>query len=167
MDGEIQTKIPSTFYCQSLLHFFINNSLTLSHPEQYKGNGDWELWSGHKSFSPSPSSRSLLLCELLSMGCSSSQEPAAVMSPTELQLPSGNIHLPQHRVLHRLQWEYLLHHHLLVAQGHSLLPFSHSMSCRNSSALAPETLPSLLLYCLWCLWDEFSHFYSFLTLFPH
>lgn len=88
MDGEIQRKIPSTLYCQSLLHSFIHQSLTLSLPEQHKGNGEWEWWSAHSSFTLSPCSHSLRQWGL-SAG---------------LQLPSGNIHLPQSGVLPRLQW---------------------------------------------------------------
>lgn len=51
MDGEIQRKIPSTLYCHALRHSFLHNSLTVPHPEQHKGDGEWELWSVHGSFS--------------------------------------------------------------------------------------------------------------------
>lgn len=41
MNGEIQRKMPSTLYCQALLHSFIPESLTLSHSEQHTGNGSY------------------------------------------------------------------------------------------------------------------------------
>lgn len=53
------------------------------------------------------------------------------------------------------------------AWGNSLLPFSPSMGCRNISALAPETLPSLFLH--WpCVCGMTSHAFLFLlTPFSH
>lgn len=150
MDGEIQRKIPPTLYCQSLLHSFIHQSLTLSLPEQHKGSGEWEWWSAHSSFTLSPCSHSLW-----------QWGPSA-----GLQLPSGNIHLPQSGVLPWLQW-VSDSPYPPWAWGNSLLPFSPSMGCRNISALAPETLPSLFLH--WpCVCGMTSHAFLFLlTPFSH
>lgn len=81
--GRYKEKFPPFFTVR--LHFFIHNSLTLSHPEQPKRNGQWELWSAHSSFSLSPSSHSLLLHELLSTGAAPSRSLLQWGFFTELQ----------------------------------------------------------------------------------
>lgn len=141
MDGEIQRKIPPTLYCQSLLHSFIHQSLTLSLPEQHKGSGEWEWWSAHSSFTLSPCSHSLWQWGL-SAG---------------LQLPSGNIHLPQSGVLPWLQWGiwFSISSVGLGEQSASLQPL-HGLQEHLSSGTWNPSLPlsSLTL----CLWDDFSRF---------
>lgn len=141
-------KLPPPFIVR--LHS-IYNSLTLTHPEQHKGS---ESYGQLISLSVSPSSNSCVSSfpwtvaparSLLQWGVSTELQGTSICTawnPAQAAVLDVCFTI----TLHGLQWEM-------------------SMGCRNISALAPETLLSLL-HWLSCLWGDFSHLFLF-TLFSH
>jgi len=104
----------------------------------------------------------LLQPRLLSMGHSSSHEPAPALAMRYQHL-SGHIHLPWCGVPHRLQGGYLFHRGPPWAAGGTVcLAEVFTMGCRGISAPALQAFLLLLSSLTLVSADFFSHIFSLL-----